>query len=61
MVGVPGRAVKRDGKRIRQSFELDHIHVPDPVSQEFCRLRNEINKLKNELAEYQKNMKNLKI
>lgn len=60
VVGVPGRAVKRDGKRIRQSFELDHIHVPDPVSQEFCRLRNEINKLKNELAEYQKKYEELK-
>lgn len=60
VVGVPGRAVKRDGKRIRQSFELDHIHIPDPVSQEFCRLRNEISKLRNELAEYEKKYNELK-
>jgi len=42
VVGVPGRAVRRDGEKIRQSFELDQIHLPDPVSQEFCRLRSEI-------------------
>lgn len=59
VVGVPGRAVKRAGKKIRQSFELDHIHIPDPVSQEFCRLRGEINKLKSELSEYQKIIKEL--
>lgn len=55
VVGVPGRAVKRAGERIkqRQSFELDHVHVPDPVSQEFCRMRIEMDKLKKELLEYQ--------
>ncbi|NMA66070.1 MAG: serine O-acetyltransferase [Clostridiaceae bacterium] len=60
VVGVPGRAVKRAGKKIRQSFELDHIHIPDPVSQELCRLRSEINKLRSELAEYDKMIKEIK-
>jgi len=53
VVGVPGRAVRRDGEKIRQSFELDQIHLPDPVSQEFCRLRSEIERLKKELREYE--------
>jgi serine O-acetyltransferase len=53
VVGVPGRAVKRDGERIRQSFELDQIHVPDPVSQEFSKMREEMDKLNRELEEYQ--------
>ncbi len=53
VVGVPGRAVKRAGERIRQSFELDQIHVPDPVSQEFCKMRIEMDKLRKELIEYQ--------
>ena len=52
VVGVPGRAVKRAGQKIRQSFELDQIHIPDPVSQELCRLRGEIDRLKNELKTY---------
>ena len=34
-VGVPARVVKRDGKRIDN---LDQVHIPDPVSQELCRL-----------------------
>ncbi|MCX7771931.1 MAG: serine O-acetyltransferase [Clostridia bacterium] len=54
VVGVPGRAVKRGGEKIRQSFELDQIHTPDPVSQEFCRIRGDMDKLKKELEEYEK-------
>lgn len=53
VVGVPGRAVKRAGERIRQSFELDQIHNPDPVSQEFCKIRIDMDKLRKELKEYQ--------
>lgn len=60
VVGVPGRAVKRAGERIRQSFELDQIHVPDPVSQEFCRMRIEIEKLKAELLTYEESFKIMK-
>lgn len=60
VVGVPGRAVKRAGERIRQSFELDQIHVPDPVSQEFCKMRIEIERLRSELSEYEKSLSNLK-
>ena len=33
-VGVPARIVKRNGKRI---YDLDQIHIPDPVSQELCK------------------------
>ncbi|NLO99300.1 MAG: serine O-acetyltransferase [Clostridiaceae bacterium] len=57
VVGVPGRAVKRSGERIRQSFELDQIHIPDPVSQEFCKIRLEVEKLKSELARYDESFK----
>jgi len=60
VVGVPGRAVKRSGERIRQSFELDQIHIPDPVSQEFCRMRLEIEKLKADLSAYEEALKAIK-
>ncbi len=53
VVGVPGRVVKINGKRVESepSKELDQIHVADPVSMEFCLLRFEIQKIKNDLKE----------
>ncbi|MBE6804835.1 MAG: serine acetyltransferase, partial [Ruminococcaceae bacterium] len=48
-VGVPARVIKRNGKRVDN---LDQVHIPDPVSQEFCRLNAKIEKLEKELAKY---------
>jgi len=46
-VGVPARVVKRDNVRIKQpAIDLDQIHIPDPVSMELCKMRIEIEKLK---------------
>ena len=50
-VGVPARVVRRNGKRIQ---DLDQIHIPDPVSQELCKLQAEIDKLKKKLEEQSK-------
>ncbi len=41
-VGVPARIVKRDNERVNN---FDQIHLPDPVSQELCRLLIRIEKL----------------
>ena len=41
-VGVPARVVKIAGKRVD---DLDHTHIPDPIMQEFCRLRRRIDEL----------------
>src|SRR5690625_960787 len=53
VVGIPGRVVKQDGKKISQ--KLDHHILPDPVSdriknlqEEIEQLQNEVNKLKEE-------------
>lgn len=46
-VGAPARIVKRDGKRVDN---LDQIHIPDPVAQEFDKLYKRIGELENELA-----------
>lgn len=48
-VGVPARVIKRNGKRVDN---LDQVHIPDPVSQEFCKLNAKIDKLEKELAKY---------
>ena len=50
-VGVPARIVKQYGKRVDK---LDHIHIPDPVSQELCRMSVKIDKLQKELEEERK-------
>ena len=49
VVGVPGRTVKRAGERIAPSLELDQIHIPDPVSQELCKLLIRIEKLEGKI------------
>ncbi len=38
VTGPKARAVKRNGRKIIASMELDQIHIPDPVSQELCKL-----------------------
>ncbi len=48
-VGVPARVVKQNGRRVGS---LDQVHVPDPVSQQICRMSVKIEKLEKELEEY---------
>lgn len=47
VVGIPGRIVKQDGKRVAQ--KLDHHILPDPVSERLSELENEITQLKKEV------------
>lgn len=42
-VGIPARIVKRDNIKVTTNF--DHIHMPDPVSQELCKLSHRIDVL----------------
>ena len=46
-VGVPARVVKRGSKRVS---DLDQIHIPDPVSQELCKINARLDKLNSELT-----------
>lgn len=41
-VGVPARVVRRGDKRIN---DLDQVHIPDPVSQELCKMSAKLDKL----------------
>ena len=43
-VGVPARVVRVKGKKVHQ--QLDHVHIPDPVSQELCKLQVELRRLR---------------
>lgn len=46
-VGVPARIVKRNGQKVCQ--DLDQIHMPDPLSQELCRLLMRIENLEKQM------------
>lgn len=48
-VGVPARIVKLNGVRVCGS--MDQVHVPDPVSQEMCKLLVHMDRLEKELRE----------
>ncbi len=41
VVGLKARVVKQDGQRV-PSYDLDQIHMPDPLSQEICRLQRRV-------------------
>ena len=56
-VGVPAHIVKRNGEKVSEkkvTQEIDQIHIPDPVSQELCRMQVEIERMKKKLAELEK-------
>ena len=47
-VGVPARVVRQNGQRV--DAELDQIHIPDPVAQEFGRMQARLEELEQKLA-----------
>ena len=53
VVGVPARVTKTALKKadFDCKSDLDQIHIPDPVAQEFCKLHMQIKKLEERLEE----------
>ncbi len=48
-VGIPARVIKRGDQKVLN--DLDQVHIPDPVSQEFCRLHAKLEALEKKLGE----------
>ena len=48
-VGIPARVIKRGEQKVLN--DLDQVHIPDPVSQEFCRLHAKLEALEKKLSE----------
>ena len=48
VVGIPGRVVRQNGKRVRK--DLDHHKMPDPMADQFKQMQKEIEELKAEIA-----------
>ncbi|HDL09969.1 MAG TPA: serine O-acetyltransferase, partial [Candidatus Omnitrophica bacterium] len=51
VVGIPGRIVKREGKKI-PAITLDHTNLPDPLAQSIERIQNEINQIEDVLRQW---------
>ncbi|MDQ6595425.1 MULTISPECIES: serine O-acetyltransferase [Bacillus] len=49
VVGVPGRVVIQNGKRINKDF--NHCDLPDPIADRLSEMQNEINRLQHHLDE----------
>jgi len=47
VVGIPGRIVKQNGKRVTQ--KLDHHLMPDPILDQIKKLQKEVHELKKEI------------
>ncbi len=47
-VGVPARVARVNNQKV-SSMDLDQIHIPDPTSQEICRLNKQIHDLEEKL------------
>lgn len=52
VVGIPGRTVMRDGYKVNHN--LDHVNLPDPVSDLLRKMQKEIDQLRLELEEQKK-------
>lgn len=56
VIGIPGRMVKQSGGRVPSS-DLDQVHLPDPALQEFLRLNEAINDLRQRCQQLEKQAK----
>lgn len=48
VVGVPGRIVKRDDKKVLRE-EMDQIHLPDPVQKDIEDIKRRVNELESKV------------
>ena len=58
-VGIPARVVRRKDAEKKEcpKNDLDQIHIPDPISQELCKLQMQIEKLEQTIKNLEKKSK----
>lgn len=59
VVGVPGRIVKMGDQKIPRS-DMDHVHLPDPISNDIRELQSDNIRLHKKVKELEKHMKCMK-
>lgn len=56
VVGVPGRIVVKDNKRIKEGvIDLDHVRLPDPIMEQLNCLMRRVLELENKIIELEDN------
>ena len=50
VVGVPGKVIFRDGRRVLEGVDLEHTALPDPVARAIEQVRDRIHALEAEVA-----------
>lgn len=56
VVGIPGKVVRIQGKRVDPCKELDQVTVPDPIKMEFCRMNGHIKELEKVIEKMNKQL-----
>lgn len=51
VVGIPGRVIHREGKRVHPELDLNHTALPDPIGEALRSLQQQITELKEEANE----------
>jgi serine O-acetyltransferase len=49
VVGVPGKVISRDGRRVRESVDLEHADLPDPLARAIEQMLDRIHALELEV------------
>lgn len=61
VVGIPGKVIYRDGRRVAAAIDLEHTDLPDPVSKAIEQLVDRIGGLEAEVAALQKRLDEAKV
>ena len=51
VVGIPGKVVKLDGRRVQDEAMLDHRRMPDPIAERIEALERELEHLRQQVME----------
>ncbi len=54
VVGVPGKVISRDGKRVREAIDLEHTDLPDPLARTMEQMLDRIHTLELEVETLRK-------
>jgi serine O-acetyltransferase len=54
VVGVPGKVISRDGKRVRETVDLEHADLPDPLARTMEQMLDRIHTLELEVETLRK-------
>ncbi|MBR3992067.1 MAG: serine O-acetyltransferase [Clostridia bacterium] len=50
-VGIPARIAVRDGVKVKERYDLDQVHIPDPVAEEIAKIKAKLAELEEKLGE----------